>query len=54
VAGAPGQLYNIREDVYETVDLFEQMPEKVAELAEQLKQYTRGEYPTSNWCQKPI
>ena len=54
VPGGPGQLYNIKEDVYETNDLFDQMLEKTEELIEQLKHFTRGKYPTTYWTQKPL
>ena len=37
--GAPGQLYNIREDPAETNNLFDECPETVSQLTELLERY---------------
>ena len=42
--GGPGQLYNLKVDPYETNNLYEQKPELVAKLKQELKKIQSGAY----------
>ena len=52
VPGAPGQLYNVKEDPCEQNDLFDQRPELVEKLTLELEARIGEGYPDKNWLKR--
>ena len=52
VPGAPGQLYNVKEDSCEQNDLFDQRPELVEKLALELEARIGEGYPDKSWLKR--
>jgi hypothetical protein len=52
VPGAPGQLYNVKEDPCEQNDLFDQMPELVEKLTFELEARIGEGYPDKSWLKR--